>query len=148
LLALGWFFYLVLTHRPPEEETPPAHGDETPAEPQAAGSPETSSPVRRTRWEFYLGGMAGLLLGYFLREANQSADAMLAFAPLTPAETIARALVAGGRSVLWFAVFALLEGVPWTRRSMALALAAGVAALLIHLSIASSISLPSVAQPL
>src|SRR5262249_36048449 len=59
-----------------------------------------------------------------------------------------RGLVAGGRSVVWFAAFALFETVPWTPRARRLALAAGVAALLLCLLVTGGISLPSVAPPL
>ncbi|MBI1913691.1 MAG: hypothetical protein HYS12_02885 [Planctomycetes bacterium] len=144
LLALGAFFYLVLTRRPAAGE------GEAPAGPRAQGSAGASpSPVGPTRWEFYIGGMAGLSFGYFLREASRSADELLLpLAAPSAQEVNLRALVAGGRSVLWFAAFALFEGVPWTRRAMASALAVGVAALLLHLAVAGSISFPSVAQPL
>jgi hypothetical protein len=52
------------------------------------------------------------------------------------------------RSVAWFGAFALLESVPWTARGRALALAAGVAALLLNLTVSGGIAFPSVAGPL
>ena len=63
--------------------------------------------------------MAGLLFGYFLREASQSADELLLpYSSLSTQEVLTQALVAGVRSALWFAAFALFESVPWTRRAM------------------------------
>ncbi|HEV3262402.1 MAG TPA: O-antigen ligase family protein [Gemmataceae bacterium] len=91
-------------------------------------------------WEFYLGGMAGFVLGLVLWAANQ------------PPEHPDRFIVGGawsvGRSILWFAVFALLEGIPWPGRSRALAVTAGVAALVLDLAVSDGINFPSVAQPL
>lgn len=89
------------------------------------------------RWEFYLGGMAGLLLGFALSAFGQSPD-----------EIIVRGLAAGARSILWFGTFALLENIAWRGSSRARALAAGVAALLLNLLVSGGISQPSVAQPL
>ena len=138
LLALGAFFVLVL--RPGKEvREAVATG---PGEPSA----ETAAP---TRWEFYVGGMGGLLLGYFLREAYRSPDEMLHTQALPAIEDVwQRGLVAGVRAVLWFAAFALFEGVPWSAGARRLALAAGVAALLLGLGIAPGIDFPSLAQPL
>ena len=132
LLALGLFFYLGLRR-------PRGTADEE----------QRAAEEQRTRWEFYYGGMFGLLLGYYLRQAFQSPDEAL-LAPGLPSgdEVLRRGLVAGVRSVIWFAAFALFEGVPWTSRALARALAVGVAALLITLTVTSGIDFPSVAQPL
>ncbi len=89
-------------------------------------------------WEFYCGGMAGLLLGFLLWASGQNgvnrADAILL-----------GGIAAGARSVVWFVAFALLERVAWTGPARALALAAGVAALLLNLTVSGGISFPSVA---
>jgi tetratricopeptide (TPR) repeat protein len=61
---------------------------------------------------------------------------------------LVRAVIAGGRSVIWFATFALFERVPWSGRVRGLALSAGVAACLANLCVSGGISFPSVAQPL
>jgi hypothetical protein len=134
LLALGLFFYLALRSCPPQEN--PA-------------SEQRTTEGQRTSWEFYIGGMFGLLLGYFLRQAFQSPDEAL-LSPGLPSEeeVLRRGLVAGGRSVIWFAAFALFEGVPWTSKTLARALAASVAALLVTLTVAGGIDFPSVAQPM
>jgi hypothetical protein len=89
------------------------------------------------RWEFYLGGVAGLLLGFLLRVTYLPAD-----------EIFPEAWLTCGRSLVWFAAFALLSGVAWTRASFVLATAAGVAAALLHYVTAPGSSLPTAAQPL
>jgi hypothetical protein len=81
--------------------------------------------------------MAGLLLGFLLRAGDLSVDGLRTEAALS-----------GVRSIVWFAVFALLESIPWTGRSRTLALTAGVTALLLNLGISGGIAWPSVAQPL
>jgi len=70
-------------------------------------------------WEYYLGGMFGVLLGFVLRASQLPAGAL-----------IDEALTAGVRSMAWFAAFGLLERVAWTDRERVAALAAGVAACL------------------
>jgi hypothetical protein len=52
------------------------------------------------------------------------------------------------RASVWFGAFALYAAVPWSGRSLALALTAGLAALLLNLLISGGISFPSVAQPM
>src|SRR5262249_2930896 len=52
------------------------------------------------------------------------------------------------RSVVWFASYGLLERIAWSDRGRALALMAGVAALLVNLSVSGGIGFPSVAGPL
>jgi tetratricopeptide (TPR) repeat protein len=88
-------------------------------------------------WDFYVGGMIGLLLGFVLRAWY-----------LEPDEIVGEALTAGLRSVVWFAAFALLDRAPWTDRDRVVALTAGVAALLLNLCVSGGISSPSVAGPL
>lgn len=94
-----------------------------------------------TRWEFYLGGMAGLLLGFALWASSQTGI-------LVGDQIILGGVVSGIRAMIWFAAFAVLESVPWTGPTRALALTAGVAALLLNLLVSGGIGLPSVAQPL
>jgi O-antigen ligase len=95
------------------------------------------SPLAPLRWEFYLGGMAGLILGFMLRAADRSAE-----------DVIMEGLLSGGRSLLWFAAFALLDNIPWIGPSQGLALTAGVAALLLNLSVSGGVTQPSVAVPM
>ncbi len=89
------------------------------------------------RWEFYLGGVCGLLLGFILRASNMSPDLIFM-----------EGFLAGLRSVVWFVAFAVLDGVLWRGPSQPLVLAAGVLALLVNLLVSGGISAPSVAQPL
>ena len=89
------------------------------------------------RWEFYLGGMVGLVLGFVLR-VNTA----------TPSSILTETYAAAVRSVVWFAAFALLERLAWTDRGRVLALTAGIAALLLNLCVSGGIGFPSVAGPL
>jgi hypothetical protein len=95
-----------------------------------------------TRWEFYLGGMAGMILGFVLSSLTPSPIA------LSSDQVLINGVVAGCRATIWFATFALLETVPWTAFSRKLVLTAGVAALLLNLTVSGGIAFPSVAQPL
>jgi O-antigen ligase len=95
------------------------------------GLPHDEPPLR---WEYYVGGVFGLLLGFVLRAGeSQTGDVW------------AEAAAAGVRSVAWFAAFGLLEHIPWTARGRSLALTAGVAALLLNLTVSGGIAFPSVA---
>jgi hypothetical protein len=134
LVALGAFFVRVVGaftfSRDAQRSAgvPPAElAGETPALP-------AETPLR---WEFYVGGMFGLLLGFVLR-ANG----------LPPDEIIPETWAAALRAVVWFAAYGLLERVPWSDRGRALALTAGVAALLVNLCVSDGIGFPSVAVPL
>jgi hypothetical protein len=89
------------------------------------------------RWEFYLGGMVGLVLGFVLRVNTATPGAILS-------ETYAAAV----RSVVWFAVFALFERLAWTDRDRVLALTTGIVALLVNLCVSGGIGFPSVAGPM
>jgi hypothetical protein len=82
--------------------------------------------------------MGGLLLAFLLRAYSAgSAD-----------EILLEGVAAGCRSVVWFAAFALFWSIPWSGRTVVLALAAGVTACLLNLSVSGGISFPSVAGPL
>jgi hypothetical protein len=107
-----------------------------PAQPTLADSGDANGGFA-TRWEFYIGGMVGLLLGFILSAPNLGAD-----------DLIIAGLIAGGRSIIWFATFALFETVPWTTSARRLVLTAGLATLLLNLLISGGIGFPSVAQPL
>jgi hypothetical protein len=89
------------------------------------------------RWEFYLGGMFGLLLGFVLR-VNTA----------TPGNIMAETYSAAVRSVVWFAAFALLERLSWTDRGRVLVLTTGIAALLLNLCVSGGIGFPSLTGPL
>lgn len=99
---------------------------------------EPASDVPGTPWEFYLGAMTGLLLAFMLFASSQTGTNK-------PDKILVGGVVAGFRSVIWFVAFALLERAPWTGPSRAIALTAGIAALLLNLGISGGISSPSVA---
>jgi hypothetical protein len=103
----------------------------------AGEEPLSATEPQPTRWEFYEGGMVGLLVGFVLRTLPLPMQAI-------PAEAIA----AVARAVVWFAAFALLQGVRWGGATRVLACTAGVAVLLLHLAVSGGISVPGVAQPM
>jgi hypothetical protein len=94
-------------------------------------------PPAGTRWEFYLGGMLGLVLGFVLRAMNQLPD-----------EIVLEGAYSFCRSIVWFAAFALFYSIPWRGPSRTVAVLAGIAALLLNLMVSGGIGMPSVAQPL
>lgn len=98
----------------------------------ASGSDGAS---QRTPWEFYLGGMAGLILGFLLSSWHQSAD-----------EKLLGGVAAGARSLFWFPAFALFFSLRWSGSIRTLALGAGIAVLLLNLCLSGGISIPAVAQ--
>lgn len=101
---------------------------------QGADAPRSPQTVR---WEFYLGGMAGLTLAFMLR-----------FDPAGGWRTLAvEGVLALIRFVVWFGAFALLAGVPWTNRARVAATSMGVAALLVYLLFNPGIGFPSLAVP-
>ena len=100
------------------------------AKPQAASD--------AVRWEYYLGGVMGLLLGFALR-----------LPPLNDADAVLQeGIAASARSLVWFFAFALFERIQWTDQQRVVALTAGIAALLATLSVSGGIGFPSVAGPL
>lgn len=131
LAALTAFFYRMVRQLRRAGGVSPLLGRE-----QGADAPR-SAEAPLIRWEFYLGGMFGLLLGFVLRVNTATPDAILA-------ETYAAAL----RSVVWFAAFGLLERTIWTERGRALALTTGVAILLLNLCVNDGIGFPSLAGPM
>jgi O-antigen ligase len=104
----------------------------------ADSEPATEKTPGPPRWEFYVGGMIGLVLAFVLR----------ASAGLTPEEIIDEGILSGAFSLLWFAAFALFESIPWPGPTQLLAVVAGVAALLLNLCVSGGLFFPSVAQPL
>ena len=132
--TIAFFFWRVIPamavpeHQPPEETS---SDSETASEAYAPGSP-------RINWEFYLGGMAGLSLGFMIRFNPSGGWNALAV----------ESLDALFRFVVWFGAFALLERVPWTNRARLAATSMGVAGLLVYLLFNSGFTMPSLALPL
>lgn len=106
------------------EEKDGSHGSIAPPLPLASS----------IRWEFYLGGMLGLIFGSIPRLFDAPAG-----------DTLPAGVAAGVRSLAWFAAFAIYERLPLSARGRALALATGVFALLFALCAADGIAYPSVA---
>ena len=94
-----------------------------------------SSPVR---WEYYAGGVLGLLLAFALRMTSLH----------SPDQILQEGLTSAVRSLVWFLAFALLERILWTDQQRAVALLAGVAALLLNLCVSGGIGAPSIVGPL
>jgi hypothetical protein len=75
-------------------------------------------PAQRSRWEFYYGGVGGLLLGFIWAAGAMPAEA--------PADEVFRlGATAVARAVLWFASFAVLETVRPTRAAIGRAVLVG-----------------------
>ncbi|MFO0926618.1 MAG: hypothetical protein U0736_06200 [Gemmataceae bacterium] len=88
------------------------------------------------RWEYYAGGMVGLVLSFILRAGA-----------LPMEDVMDEAVAAGVRAVLWFAAFGLLEGVAWSLTEHVAALAAGLAGFVLLMLVGSGIDYPSVGGP-
>jgi hypothetical protein len=104
---------------------------------------------RRTPWEFYLGGMAGLILGFLLMFSTSE----LGFRPDSSAfdrffDFIYYYHAALLRSITWFPAFALFLSVRLTDSTRVKAFIAGLAILLLNLCVSDGISIPAVALPL
>lgn len=132
LLALVMVLALLFVKTWPAVQSPIVDEDSTPDEGEQAN--------RTTRWEFYLGGMLGLTLGFILRTMAQPHRDFIVI--------LDEGIVAGVRSLLWFACFALLESIAWPGPSRVLAIMAGVAVLFLNLTVSGGISFPAVALPL
>jgi hypothetical protein len=103
----------------------------------------------KTPWEFYLGGMSGLILGFVLTfsaselvfPANASAsDRFFMF--------IYRYHSALLRSLIWFPAFAIFLAVRLSDAVRSAGLIAGLAVLLLNLCVSDGITLPAVAIPM
>ncbi len=134
LFALGAFFRQVVASW--------WHPNASPEATQQSAASSQHLALGGIRWEFYLGGMAGLLLGFLLRVMLQRT------AVLSPDAILLEGASSAARSLIWFLAFALLDGLPWPGLGRSLALTTGVAALLLNLLVSGGIGQPSVAQPL
>lgn len=110
------------------------------AEEDAEETDEHSVSPGQTHWEFYLGGMVGLTLGFILWALAQPHQQYYVL--------LDEGMVAAVRSLIWFGTFALLENIAWPGRLRVLALVAGITVLLLNLTVSGGISFPSVALPL
>ena len=126
LAALGAFFVKAVRWlRKPSEAA-----DAVAAEP---------GPNEHARWEFYAGGMCGLVLGFIIRQTTGDH---------TPDDILNEGFAACARCLVWLTAFVLFERVRWSGRVRVAALTAGVGALLLMLLANPGAGLPSVAVPL
>jgi hypothetical protein len=107
------------------------------AERPPRGQGGQGEPSGRAAWEYYLGGMAGLLLGFVLSTRGRP-----------PQEILPEAVLAGVRSVAWFAAFALFAGLPLSRQTQGRLAAAGVVTVLLAWLVMDGVSVPALMQPL
>ncbi len=96
---------------------------------------EPDTPKNDTpNWEFYLGGMLGLVLGFVLRARA-----------LPPEDILNEAILSGLRAIAWFAAFALYEGIAWSVTQHLGALLTGAGAMALTLLVGAGIDFSSVA---
>jgi O-antigen ligase len=111
-----------------------------PSPPDAAPEEKATPPDpahEPIRWEYYLGGMLGIVLAFLLRAFG-----------LPTEDLISEAITACIRSILWFAAVAAFERIAWSAGEWVAALTAGVTALLLTLLVNAGVSYPSVAGQL
>ena len=107
-------------HTAPSSQKPETHTAGSPDEPLVA-------------WEFYLGGMIGLVLAFILRAGH-----------LPTEDIIPEAIAAGLRAIVWFAAFGVFESIAWSNEEHVGSLTAGVSAMFLCLLVQSGIDFPSV----
>jgi O-antigen ligase len=107
----------------------------TPLAPPAADAEETPDVVR---WEYYLGGMIGLVLAFALRAGT------LPLGDVVVTETVLAAI----GSVGWFAAFGLYERLRFGVADRVAVLVMGIVALLVACLVNPGITFPSVLGPL
>jgi hypothetical protein len=98
-------------------------------------------PAAASRWEFYLGGMVGLLLGFVWAVGDMPAEA--------PADEVFRLGAAAVlRAALWFASFALLDTVRPLRSALARAILVGATFVLVAGLMSDAPGRPTILFPL
>ena len=117
-------------------------GDQSPSSNDSGSAPAevSGSSERLPRWEFYLGGVVGLLLGLALR--------ILDLTPENRPGALFIHIGAGaiGRALVWFGAFSLFEGVRLDAAARRKALLVGLAFLLAFGLISGALLRPAVAQ--
>jgi hypothetical protein len=98
------------------------------------------APTSDYRWSFYLGGMAGLLLGMMLATGDLSAEA--------PSDEMMRlGAVSAGRSLAWFLIFAALEIAAPSGRNLVLSLGIGAAVVAVFGGVSDGLLSPALMVP-
>lgn len=103
-------------------------------------APDEVPLPKRTRWEFYHGGIAGLLLGLILATGDLPAEA-------SDYELLRLGVVSGIRSLVWFFAFSLLENIPVRANLLMRSLLLGAAGVGLLALLSNSLSTPALAQP-
>jgi O-antigen ligase len=113
-----------------------------------AGQGQGHGKPAGTPWELYLGGMAGLVLGFLL---TFSADDLVFPADSSATDRffifIYKYHAALVRSIIWFPALGLFLSVRFSDSARTKALLAGLAVLLLNLCVSDGITLPAVALP-
>jgi hypothetical protein len=103
--------------------------------------PPTEALPPSPRWEYYLGGMCGLLLGLVLRVNDLPATE-------APREIMRAGVAAGARALVWFLVFALFDGISLRGRARGFAAAAGLITATMFGFFSPALLRPALQQPL
>ncbi len=122
LIALGAFFVQAVRWLS-RNRTPTSEADIETAPPDGG------------RWEYLLGGMFGLVLGFIVHMSTGDRS---------QEDILKEGWFACFRCVLWLAAFVLFDFLPWTKRVRVAALTLGVAALLLVLCVCPGAGLPAV----
>ncbi len=133
LLVLGLCFWRLLAWW---SASTPVAGEAQRSPPPLPPPEPGASSTSTVGWEYYLGGMFGVLIGFVLRASR-----------LPASDVLDEAISAGVRSLAWFAAFGLLERIAWTNRERVGSLLAGAVACLLCFLVGDGIGFPSVAGP-
>lgn len=87
-----------------------------------------------TLWEFYLGGMIGLILAFVYKAGVSPGE-----------EIIQEAITAGIRAIVWFAAYGLFETIAWSTGEFLNSLMTGIFAMFLLLMVQPGFEYPSVA---
>jgi hypothetical protein len=103
--------------------------------PQGANAPRSPEVADTTvvRWEYYIGGMVGIVLSFLLRAFGLSVE-----------DLVNEAIAAALQSVAWFAAVAAYERIAWSENERVVSLTAGIAAMLLVLLVNAGVGFPSV----
>jgi MFS family permease len=102
-----------------------------------APPPQLKTPAR---WEFYHGGVAGLVLGMIMATGDIPAEA-------DASEMLRLGAVAAGRALLWFGALALLEEVFISSRTLMRSLLPGIVMVAILGIVSDGLDSPALLQP-
>jgi hypothetical protein len=89
--------------------------------------------VPPVRWEYYLGGMFGIILAFVLRAFGLPAE-----------DLVSEAIAAGLQSIAWFAAVAIYERIAWYQKEQVASMTAGIVSMLLVLLVNAGINFPSV----